>query len=84
MKCECISIAAEDRFAVVNMSSEKDLFPHPFTLGNLGTAISQLNGSWDFLWDFRFAGNIIYEDIQVAWEEAAASSNRNVILVTPE
>lgn len=75
-----IGLAAEDRYALIDMYSPERLFPHPFMLGNLARAMADCGQQWDFLWDFRRGGENIYEDIKDAFEEAdSCLENRTII-----
>lgn len=65
-----LDIFAEDRFALLDMTSEEDLFVHPFVLANFAVAMRQLGRRWDPLWDFRSGS--LYEDIRDAFREAAS------------
>lgn len=70
MADEVIYLSAEDRYSLIDMSSQDRLFPHPFTLGNLGMAMADLGASWEFLWDFRSNDKSVYNDIRDAYDEA--------------
>jgi hypothetical protein len=77
-------MSAEDKFALVEMEPTGDLFPHPFTFGNLGFAMNQLLGRWEFLWDFRKCGDVIFNDMIDAYEEAGAYMSRDVVVASPD
>ena len=84
MCAEIIRLSAEDKYSLVDMSSKAQLFPHPFTLGNLGMAMADLTNNWEFLWDFR-GSEKVYNDIRDAYDEARAwQANRQIILASPE
>jgi hypothetical protein len=80
-----IRVAAEDRFAVVGMDAKESLFAHPFDLGTLSTAASELRSQWDTLWDFRSTQGSIYSDVVDAYDEAAwASYSTPLVLASPD
>lgn len=65
-----LGVSAEDKYAVLDMHSPDLLFPHTFTFGNLAGAIAKCGDRWEFMWDFRRNGNVLYGDIVDAYEEA--------------
>ncbi len=81
---EIIYLSAEDRYSLIDMSSQEKLFPHPFTLGNFGKAMEDLRAHWEFLWDFRWNDQIIYNDVRDAYEEAQVGGIKPIILARPE
>lgn len=80
---DSIEVAAEDRYAVFDMSSPDSLFPHPFHFGNLALAVSACSKRWQPLWDFRKAGTQLYRDILDAYAEMdLALEDRHMIAST--
>ena len=85
MSSEIVNLSAEDAYTLVDMSSSDKMFPHPFTFGNFGAAVTELRNQWKFLWDFRGNEDEIYNDIQDAFDESRmALNNRRVIIAKPE
>ncbi|MCP4602344.1 MAG: DUF4263 domain-containing protein [Proteobacteria bacterium] len=74
MEPEKIGFSAEDQFAVIDTWCPTRLFPHPFTIANLASAMALSDETWQFLWDFR--SGPAYNDVIDAYEEAA--------LITPD
>lgn len=81
-----VNLSAEDTFALVDMrASDTELFPHPFTFGNLGMAMSNLElfRRWRFLWDYRSATRQIYNDVRDAFEEASGYEDGATVAIAP-
>lgn len=64
-----VGVSAEDRFALLDMSSPDKLFPHPFAISGLSFTARQLGRRWDMIWDFR-NGDYLYSDIVDAYRVA--------------
>jgi hypothetical protein len=77
-----LRLAAEDRFAVVDMHAGNELFPHPDYFTNLAYAAEQLGRRWEFLWDFRDAK--LYSDVVAAFPGGPEFSDHRVVLADPE
>lgn len=84
--CAQLGVSAEDRYALLEMKAQAELFAHPFVLGNLGYALSRLGHRWDPIWDFRGSDGVPYNDALDAYAEAAAatgSTGGGVIVAEP-
>ena len=81
-----VNLSAEDTFALVDMkASDTELFPHPFTFGNLGLAMRQLEShkNWRFIWDYREVEDQLYNDVKDAFEEARGWEDEGILVAAP-
>jgi Domain of unknown function (DUF4263) len=64
-----LPIAAEDNFALVDLSGPSDdLLPDDGVMQTMAEAAARLSRQWQFLWDFRDLGEEVYQDSIDAFE----------------